>query len=193
MNQRKLIGDTPHSKTSSLTPKQVRPMPHEHIELAQTPNGEIGPRCHTCGIRLTFGEAMVVDKHYHCWAHYVEVTGADTATVQIQREKRFWREWRFKGLRCPPCHEVVLFPAGQDSHTVSLNTIVLQNCGLLLGFVLENGCSFHSEVALQSDTNHFQTWTMLEGLFAKDLSILASIQQPTGKNHTSWKWLTKIG
>ena len=168
-------------------------MPHEHIELAQTPNGEIGPRCHTCGIRLTFGEAMVVDKHYYCWAHYVEVTGADTATVQIQREKRFWREWRFKGLRCPPCHEVVPFPAGQDSHTVSLNTIVLQNCGLLLGFVLENGCSFHSEVALQSDTNHFQIWTMLEGLFAKDLSTLASIQQPTGKNHTSWKWLTKIG
>ena len=34
-------------------------MPHEHIELAQTPNGEIGPRCNECGIRLTFGEAMV--------------------------------------------------------------------------------------------------------------------------------------
>ena len=44
-------------------------MPHEHIELAQTPNGEIGPRCNSCGTRLTFGEAMVVDKHYFCWAH----------------------------------------------------------------------------------------------------------------------------
>ena len=57
-------------------------MPHEHIELAQTPNGEIGPRCKTCGIRLTFGEAMVVDKNYLCWEHYVESTGADTATVE---------------------------------------------------------------------------------------------------------------
>lgn len=92
MNQRKSTGDTPHSKTSSFTPKQVRPMPHEHIELAQTPNGEIGPRCNSCGNRLTFGEAMVVDKHYFCWAHYVEITGADTATVEIQRENRFWKE-----------------------------------------------------------------------------------------------------
>ena len=34
-------------------------MPNEHVQLAQAPNGEIGPRCHTCGIRLTFGNAMV--------------------------------------------------------------------------------------------------------------------------------------
>ena len=40
-------------------------MPHEHIQLAQTPNGEIGPRCHKCGERLTFGNAMVVDKYLH--------------------------------------------------------------------------------------------------------------------------------
>ena len=85
MNQQKLIGDTPHSKTSSFTPKQVRPMPHEHIELAQTPNGEIGRRCYSCGTRLTFGEAVVVDKHYFCWANYDEITGDDTATVEIVR------------------------------------------------------------------------------------------------------------
>jgi len=92
MNLRRLIGDTPHSKTSSLTPKRVRPMPHEHIELAQTPNGEIGPRCKKCEIRMTFGEAMVVGKNYYCWECYVEVTGADTATVEIQRQNRFWKE-----------------------------------------------------------------------------------------------------
>ena len=92
MNQQKLIGNTPHSKTPSSTPNRVRHMPHEHIELAQTPNGEIGPRCNSCGTRLTFGEAMVVDKHYYCWNHYVEITGADTATVEIQREIRFWKE-----------------------------------------------------------------------------------------------------
>ena len=28
-------------------------MPHEHIELAQTPNGEIGPRCNVWD-QLTF-------------------------------------------------------------------------------------------------------------------------------------------
>lgn len=67
-------------------------MPHEHIELAQTPNGEIGPRCNACGIRLTFGEAMVHGKHYVCWTHYVEATGAGTATVEIQRQTRFWKE-----------------------------------------------------------------------------------------------------
>ena len=64
-------------------------MPNEHVELAQTPNGEIGPRCKSCGIRLTFGEAMVVDKHYYCWEHYVEITGADTATVEIPERESF--------------------------------------------------------------------------------------------------------
>ena len=67
-------------------------MPHEHIQLAQTPNGELGPRCKSCGTRLTFGEAMVVDRDYFCWVHYVEETGADSATVEIQRETRFWKE-----------------------------------------------------------------------------------------------------
>ena len=87
-----LNGDTPNSKTRLTTEKRVRPMPHEHIELAQTPNGEIGPRCKTCGDRLTFGEAMIIDQHYYCWGHYVEITGADTATVEIQRKTRFWKE-----------------------------------------------------------------------------------------------------
>ena len=58
-------------------------MPHDHIQLAQAPNGELGPRCHQCGIRLTFGNAMVVDKHYMCWDCYVEATGADTATEAV--------------------------------------------------------------------------------------------------------------
>ena len=26
-------------------------MPHEHIALAQTANGEIGPKCNKCGIK----------------------------------------------------------------------------------------------------------------------------------------------
>ena len=67
-------------------------MPQERIELAQTPNGELGPRCKKCGKRMTFGEAMVVDMNYYCWEHYVEVTGAESATVEIQREVRFWKE-----------------------------------------------------------------------------------------------------
>ena len=41
---------------------------------------------------MTFGEAMVVGKNYYCWDCYVEVTGADTATVEIQRKNRFWKE-----------------------------------------------------------------------------------------------------
>lgn len=65
-------------------------MPHEHITLAQAPNGEIGPRCETCGVRLTFGNAMVVGKFYMCWEHYVESTGADTATSVGEAEERFW-------------------------------------------------------------------------------------------------------
>ena len=66
-------------------------MPHEHIQLAQAPNGEIGPRCHTCGIRLTFGNAMVVDKYYMCWEHYVETTGSNVATEHhVETSKRFW-------------------------------------------------------------------------------------------------------
>lgn len=65
-------------------------MPHDHIQLAQAPNGELGPRCHQCGNRLTFGNAMVVDKYYMCWECYVEATGADTATEVSNSDERFW-------------------------------------------------------------------------------------------------------
>lgn len=67
-------------------------MPHDHIQLAQSPSGEIGPRCHNCGIRLTFGNAMVLDKYYYCWEHYVEKTGADTATVVGDTVERFYQK-----------------------------------------------------------------------------------------------------
>ena len=65
-------------------------MPNEHVQLAQAPNGEIGPRCHTCGIRLTFGNAMVHNQHYYCWTHYVEITGEDTVTVFGQTEQKYY-------------------------------------------------------------------------------------------------------
>ena len=65
-------------------------MPNEHVQLAQAPNGEIGPRCHTCGIRLTFGNAMVPTQPYYCWTHYVEIPGADTVTVVGQTEQKFY-------------------------------------------------------------------------------------------------------
>ncbi|HII86934.1 MAG TPA: hypothetical protein HA268_03145 [Candidatus Poseidoniaceae archaeon] len=65
-------------------------MPHDHITLAQAPNGEIGPRCKACGMRLTFGNAMAVGKHFMCWEHYVEATGAETATSIGEAEERFW-------------------------------------------------------------------------------------------------------
>ena len=74
-------------------------MPHEHIQLAQAPNGELGPRCKSCGTRLTFGAAMVVDKDYYCWEHYVEITGADSVTIERTTETRFWKE---KALIPPP-------------------------------------------------------------------------------------------
>ena len=193
MNQQKLIGNTPHWKTHPPTPNRVRHMPHEHIELAQTPNGEIGPRCNSCGTRLTFGEAMVVDKHYYCWNHYVEITGADTATIEIQREIRFWKEWRFKGLRCPPYDEVVQFLAGLGSHIDLLSTIALRICGHLLDYALGNGCLFHLEEEHQFAISRFLTWTVLEGSSARGHSIRVSIQQLIGKNHMSWKWLTKTG
>ena len=67
-------------------------IPHEHIELAQSPNGELGPRCKSCGTRMTFGSAMVVDRDYFCWVHYVEVTGAASVTVERITENRFWKE-----------------------------------------------------------------------------------------------------
>jgi len=33
---------------------------------------------------------MVVNKHYMCWTHYVEATGADTATEVSDADERFW-------------------------------------------------------------------------------------------------------
>ena len=65
-------------------------MLHENIELAQAPNGELGPRCKQCGIRLTFGNAMVIDKNYFCWDCYVELKGAESATTVGEAEQRFW-------------------------------------------------------------------------------------------------------
>ena len=65
-------------------------MPHDHIQLAQAPNGELGPRCHDCGTRLTFGNAMVLDKFYMCWKCYVKETGSDTATEVSDADERFW-------------------------------------------------------------------------------------------------------
>ena len=79
------------SKTRSNTEEFRGPtMPHEHISLAQAPNGEIGPRCEMCGTRLTFGNAMVHDKFYLCWKCYVEKTGDDTSTSIGEAEDRFW-------------------------------------------------------------------------------------------------------
>jgi len=67
-----------------------RNMPHENIQLAQAPNGEIGPRCKKCGLRLTFGAAMVIDQNYYCWECYVEITSSDSATTVGDSEQRFW-------------------------------------------------------------------------------------------------------
>tara|TARA_Y100000996_G_C22241583_1_gene527911 strand:- start:323 stop:448 length:126 start_codon:yes stop_codon:yes gene_type:complete len=41
---------------------------------------------------MTFGSAMVVDRDYFCWVHYVEVTGAASVTVERTTENRFWKE-----------------------------------------------------------------------------------------------------
>ncbi|DAC51752.1 MAG: hypothetical protein VYA95_04870 [Candidatus Thermoplasmatota archaeon] len=65
-------------------------MPHDNVQLAQAPNGEIGPRCKKCGIRMTFGAAMVIDNNYYCWKCYVEETGAESATTIVEAEQRFW-------------------------------------------------------------------------------------------------------
>ena len=81
---------TSSSKTETTTHVQRDSMPHDHITLAQAPNGEIGPRCESCGIRLTFGNAMAVGKYYMCWEHYVKATGADTSTTVGEAEERFW-------------------------------------------------------------------------------------------------------
>ena len=69
-------------------------MPHEHVQLAQAPNGEIGPRCHECGVRLTFGSSMAHNQHYYCWEHYVEQTGADTVTVVGETEEKFYMKYQ---------------------------------------------------------------------------------------------------
>jgi hypothetical protein len=67
-------------------------MPHEHIPLAFAPNGEIGPLCHHCGKRLTFGQSMVFDQHYYCWDHYQEVSGAGAVTKGPDGSSPFYRK-----------------------------------------------------------------------------------------------------
>jgi hypothetical protein len=41
---------------------------------------------------MTFGAAMIIDRNYYCWEHYVEITGAESATVQRSVDNRFWKE-----------------------------------------------------------------------------------------------------
>ena len=78
------------SKPEPSTPNRGLPMPHDHIRLAQAPNGEIGPRCSMCNKRMTFGAAMVLNNNYVCWTCYVEATGADTYTVVGETVERFY-------------------------------------------------------------------------------------------------------
>jgi len=66
-------------------------MPHEHVPLALTEKGELGPCCRICAKRMTFGEAMVHDQHYLCWKHYLEESGADSATSTSTQEDPFYR------------------------------------------------------------------------------------------------------
>lgn len=66
-------------------------MPHEHVPLAVTEKGELGPCCIKCQKRMTFGEAMIHEQHYLCWEHYVEATGADSATASFEHSDRFYR------------------------------------------------------------------------------------------------------
>jgi hypothetical protein len=66
-------------------------MPHDHVPLAQSPNGELGPLCHGCGIRLTFGQSIPIDEHYACWDCYQKITGRGAATAGKDAEKRFYR------------------------------------------------------------------------------------------------------
>ena len=67
-------------------------MPHDNVPLAQAPNGEIGPLCHDCGIRMTFGSAMVHNNYYLCWKCYVVATGADSATEVSNTNIPFWQQ-----------------------------------------------------------------------------------------------------
>ena len=66
-------------------------MPHDHIKLAQSPTGEIGPLCNICSKRMTFGEAIPMDRDYVCWKCYVEITGNEPATKQDDSSQPFYR------------------------------------------------------------------------------------------------------
>jgi len=72
--------------------RRVNEMPHDHVPLAQAPNGELGPLCHGCGKRLTFGQSIPIDKHYACWECYQEITGCTAATSGKQTERPFYRK-----------------------------------------------------------------------------------------------------
>ena len=61
-------------------------MPHDNVQLAQAPNGEIGPRCKKCGIRMTLA-LQWYRQNYYCWKCYVEETGAESATTMLKQNK----------------------------------------------------------------------------------------------------------
>jgi hypothetical protein len=67
-------------------------MPHEHVPLGLTENGELGPICHYTGKIMTFGEAMVIDEHYVCWEYYQKLTGAVPSNKITKSNKPFYNK-----------------------------------------------------------------------------------------------------
>ena len=77
-------------KDLSLDAVLIR-MPHDNVPLAAAPNGELGPICHGCGKRLTFGQSIPIDQHYACWDCYQEITGVTSSTAGKETERPFYR------------------------------------------------------------------------------------------------------
>ena len=130
-------------------------MPHDHVRLAQAPNGEIGPRCSMCNKRMTFGAAMVLNNNYVCWPCYVE---APVPTPQRWSGKP-WSvstpaEAWVQAVSSPPD---VRWTAGRASRIVSAATTVALSFGnppLVEG----NGCSSRLVKALPLRHQSFSRW-----------------------------------
>ena len=129
------------SKPASLSSTWRTQHAHDHVRLAQAPNGEIGPRCSMCNKRMTFGAAMVLNNNYVCWPA--------TSKQPVPTPQR----WSAKPLSASTPAEAwvqavssppdVRWTAGRALRIVSAATTVALSFGNRPACQEGNGCSSH--------------------------------------------------
>ena len=166
-------------------------MPHDHVRLAQAPNGEIGPRCSMCNKRMTFGAAMVLNNNYVCWPA--------TSKQPVPTPQR----WSAKPLSASTPAEAwvqavssppdVRWTAGRALRIVSAATTVALSFGNRPACQEGNGCSSHLAKVPHFGINRSRRWRTFARFCFNAQRTPVSIQPHIGNGRLRRRWPTNNG